>query len=284
MDVDFFNARHFAAVLGGFVQPDPMNAGADIMHPQSWNAYAYVLGNPLGLVDPSGMNCITLDDGRTADDGKGTACPGSQDPDQINVDGGGLDPISTVGASSGSSAGSGGSTGLGGGGGAGSPPKTGTQTASKIGSCLVKGAVVGAAGAAVVAGVVLAAPALGVSAAAISTGLFVAGAIGGAATAVSTYQNIQNHNYAAVAFSVGSLGGGLAVGGLTGGAIGDAINAPATRGFWSFGRDKANLFDPRKGLDLGKFMATGPDAAAAAGATGAAASSTSFLGRLLGGC
>jgi hypothetical protein len=29
VDVDFFNARHFAAVLGGFVQPDPMNAGAD---------------------------------------------------------------------------------------------------------------------------------------------------------------------------------------------------------------------------------------------------------------
>jgi hypothetical protein len=81
--------------------------------------------------------------------------------------------------------------------------------------------------------------------------LFVAGAIGGAATVVSTIQNIQNHNYAAVAFSVGSLGGSFAVGGLTGGAVGDAINPPATRGFWSFGRDRANLFKIGKGLDLG---------------------------------
>jgi RHS repeat-associated protein len=59
VQLDYFNARHLSAVLGGFVQPDPMNAGADITRPQSWNAYAYVLGNPLGLVDPSGMTTIT---------------------------------------------------------------------------------------------------------------------------------------------------------------------------------------------------------------------------------
>jgi RHS repeat-associated protein len=54
--LDYFNARHFSAVLGSMTQPDPINAGGDIMNPQSWNAYAYVLGNPLGLVDPSGMD------------------------------------------------------------------------------------------------------------------------------------------------------------------------------------------------------------------------------------
>jgi RHS repeat-associated protein len=53
--LDFYYARHFSAVLGSMTQPDPMNAGADIMNPQSWNGYGYVLGNPLGLVDPSGM-------------------------------------------------------------------------------------------------------------------------------------------------------------------------------------------------------------------------------------
>jgi len=53
--LDYFNARHFSAVLGSMTQPDPGNAGGDILNPQSWNAYAYVLGNPLGLVDPSGM-------------------------------------------------------------------------------------------------------------------------------------------------------------------------------------------------------------------------------------
>jgi hypothetical protein len=36
------------------MQADPANAGADVLSPQSWNGYAYVLGNPLGLVDPSG--------------------------------------------------------------------------------------------------------------------------------------------------------------------------------------------------------------------------------------
>ena len=52
---DFFNARYFGPALGRFTSPDPANAGADIMNPQSWNAYAYVVGNPLNAVDPSGM-------------------------------------------------------------------------------------------------------------------------------------------------------------------------------------------------------------------------------------
>ena len=55
-NADFFNARYFMGVLGNFTSPDPGNAGADLYHPQSWNAYAYVLGNPLGSVDPSGMS------------------------------------------------------------------------------------------------------------------------------------------------------------------------------------------------------------------------------------
>jgi hypothetical protein len=35
-----------------------MNLGADLLDPQSWNAYAYVRNNPLALVDPSGMDAI----------------------------------------------------------------------------------------------------------------------------------------------------------------------------------------------------------------------------------
>jgi hypothetical protein len=54
--------RDFMGVLGNFTSPDPANAGADLYNPQSWNAYAYVLGNPLGNVDPSGMWWCDPDD------------------------------------------------------------------------------------------------------------------------------------------------------------------------------------------------------------------------------
>jgi RHS repeat-associated protein len=54
--LDFFNARYFGPGLGRFVSPDPMNAGADVGNPQSWNGYLYGLGNPLRFVDPSGMD------------------------------------------------------------------------------------------------------------------------------------------------------------------------------------------------------------------------------------
>ncbi len=55
LKMDYFNARHFSAVLGGFAQVDPGSAGGDFLRPQSWNGYGYVLGNPLGETDPSGM-------------------------------------------------------------------------------------------------------------------------------------------------------------------------------------------------------------------------------------
>jgi len=54
--LDFAQARYMSSGLGRFMSPDPGNAGADFTNPQSWNAYGYVLGNPLGLVDPSGMS------------------------------------------------------------------------------------------------------------------------------------------------------------------------------------------------------------------------------------
>ncbi len=58
--LDYFNARYFMGVLGSFTSPDPANAGADPTNPQSWNAYAYVRGNPLNGVDPSGLNLLSV--------------------------------------------------------------------------------------------------------------------------------------------------------------------------------------------------------------------------------
>ncbi len=59
-ELEYFNARHMSAVLGSFTQPDPMQAGADFLNPQSWNGYAYVLGNPIGNADPSGACSVVL--------------------------------------------------------------------------------------------------------------------------------------------------------------------------------------------------------------------------------
>jgi RHS repeat-associated protein len=60
-DLDYFNARYFGAALGRFISPDPENTGADPTDPQSWNGYAYVLGNPLNGKDVRGLSRIDYD-------------------------------------------------------------------------------------------------------------------------------------------------------------------------------------------------------------------------------
>ncbi len=50
-----FPAREYG-VQGRWPSPDPAGlAAGDTSNPQSWNRYAYVLNNPLALVDPSGL-------------------------------------------------------------------------------------------------------------------------------------------------------------------------------------------------------------------------------------
>jgi len=46
------HARYFSSNLGRFLSVDPV--GGDIGSSQSWNRYAYVLNNPLVLIDPDG--------------------------------------------------------------------------------------------------------------------------------------------------------------------------------------------------------------------------------------
>ena len=48
----FYQSRYYDPVLGRFVQPD--NYPSDSRNPQTLNAYAYVLNNPLKYIDPTG--------------------------------------------------------------------------------------------------------------------------------------------------------------------------------------------------------------------------------------
>jgi RHS repeat-associated protein len=48
--------RRYSAVQGRWTTPDPAGqAAVDPANPQTWNRYAYVINNPVGLTDPSGL-------------------------------------------------------------------------------------------------------------------------------------------------------------------------------------------------------------------------------------
>jgi RHS repeat-associated protein len=64
-DLDYMHARHESPVTGRFLSMDPIGGGT--RHPQSWNRYSYVLGNPMRYTDPWGLcqnsyNGIHIDD------------------------------------------------------------------------------------------------------------------------------------------------------------------------------------------------------------------------------
>ena len=53
--LDYFGARYFSGAQGRFTSPDPAGFNSrHIANPQKWNKYAYVLNNPLIMVDPDG--------------------------------------------------------------------------------------------------------------------------------------------------------------------------------------------------------------------------------------
>lgn len=53
--LDYFGARYYASMQGRFTSVDPLASSAKLTNPQTWNRYAYVLNNPLRLIDPTGM-------------------------------------------------------------------------------------------------------------------------------------------------------------------------------------------------------------------------------------
>src|SRR5579875_3515240 len=85
--MDFFTARYYASAVGRFTSPDPMNLGANLLDPQTWNAYAYVRNNPLALVDPMGLCHIGADnvayDDEPGDCGGGSVTVVAQAPPDV---------------------------------------------------------------------------------------------------------------------------------------------------------------------------------------------------------
>ncbi len=52
-DIDYMHARFYQPQLGRMLSFDPI--GGNDQAPQTWNRYAYVLGNPLKYTDPEGL-------------------------------------------------------------------------------------------------------------------------------------------------------------------------------------------------------------------------------------
>jgi RHS repeat-associated protein len=60
-NMDHFLARNYLSTQGRFNSVDPLLASAVPELPQSWNRYAYVLNNPLTLIDPTGELWVAAD-------------------------------------------------------------------------------------------------------------------------------------------------------------------------------------------------------------------------------
>ena len=57
-----FLERRYNPTAGRWLSPDPAGLGAvDPTNPQTWNRYAYVMNNPLGLIDLIGEECYAFD-------------------------------------------------------------------------------------------------------------------------------------------------------------------------------------------------------------------------------
>ena len=252
---DQLDQRFYTSQFGRFMSADRYKKSAVPGIPSSWNRYTYVLGDPVSQSDPTGQTLFCDDDD----------CDESEDPGDTQCDSNGTNCYDSV-TVNGDEVG-GGST---------------AQTQSTA-TCFALGVGVGVAGGLVVAGAAAAAAEAGVPAGVVSLGLFVAGGVGTVAGGWQLVNNLMGRNYKGAAFTLGTLAGGIASGSVTGGSVGDSINPPATRGFWSLRRDWENRFQVGKGSVL-QFFATGPDAAAATGATGFTASAAAWLQGLFAGC
>jgi hypothetical protein len=58
--LDYADHRYYSSSLGRFLTADPTQDSVDLTNPQSLNAFAYVLGDPVNVNDPSGLDPVNL--------------------------------------------------------------------------------------------------------------------------------------------------------------------------------------------------------------------------------
>ncbi len=62
--LDYADQRYHGPGTGRFMSPDPYRASGDASDPASWNRYAYTRGDPVGRIDPNGLqDCTPKTDG-----------------------------------------------------------------------------------------------------------------------------------------------------------------------------------------------------------------------------
>jgi RHS repeat-associated protein len=68
--LDYFSARYYNSYVGRFMSPDPSGlAYANLFNPQSFNLYGYVQNNPLTNTDPTGLDCVHINNDTGAYEG-----------------------------------------------------------------------------------------------------------------------------------------------------------------------------------------------------------------------
>lgn len=65
--LDYAMNRYYSNAYGRFMTPDPSWRSVDLKNPQTWNRYAYVVGDPVNANDPAGLDSF--------DDGGDGVCP-----------------------------------------------------------------------------------------------------------------------------------------------------------------------------------------------------------------
>jgi RHS repeat-associated protein len=70
--LDYANNRYYTNAYGRFMTPDPYTNSGRLNDPQSWNRYAYALGDPTNRHDPTGL-VAPLVCGGFGDEGEGDA-------------------------------------------------------------------------------------------------------------------------------------------------------------------------------------------------------------------